>query len=325
MQRRAVVKNLSALMGLGALGIPAFAATYPDRPLKLIVPFPPGGPADNYGRIVAAGLATELQQAVVVDNRPGVSGALGVQSVARSPADGYTIGLAGTGATVFLPLLTSKVLFDTFGDLTFISGVVTTPNIFIVGPSVKAADIQGFIAEAKRRPGEMTIASTGVGSSPHILAALFQQKSGTQLLHVPYKGAAPAIQELIGGQVDAFIGEVAGVIPFIQSGKARALFCASATRSKWLPQVFSAPEVGLPDVTLTGDYGLVAPAGLDPAVVQRLASAAARVLASPEVQKKFDQQFGLPDTSDTRQYTGRLRAETQRWRPVVQAANITLD
>ncbi len=325
MNRRPVLKSLAAWAALGAFALPARAATFPDRPLRLVVPFPPGGPADNYGRIVAAGLSAELQQSVVVDNRPGVSGALGVQSVARAPADGYTVGLAGTGATVFLPLLTAKPLFDTFADLTFISGVATAPNVFVVGPGVKAPDIQSFIAEARQRPGGFSIASTGVGSSPHILAALFQQKSGTQLLHVPYKGAAPALQELIGGQVDAFIGEVAGVIPFVQSGKARALFCAADARAKWLPQVPSAPEVGLPEVVLTGDYGLVAPAGLDAAVAQRLSAAMARVLAQPEVQRKFDQQFGTPDASDSARYTAKLRSETQRWRPVIQAANITLD
>ncbi len=324
-KRRALI---GAIKGLGTLAVlsPGLAmADYPDRPIQLVVPFPPGGPSDNYARILAAALQQELRQTVIVVNKPGVSGALGIQYVARSKPDGYTFGLAGMGATVFLPLLTSKVLFDTDKDLTFIGDVVATPNVFIIGNHVKVNDIADLIAKAKESPGTFSYASTGVGSTSHVLTSLFEQSAQVKLLHVPYKGAAPALQELMGGLVDIFIGDAAGILPMVNAGKASALFTADRERMAWLPELPSAPEVGLPDVYLSGEYGLVGPAGLSDSVQERMHGALAKALSSSTVNKKFGQQFGKPVLGSGADYKNMLDSESKRWEKVIKSANITLD
>lgn len=319
---------IGAIKGLGAMAIlsPGLVmADYPDRPVQLIVPFPPGGPSDNYARILASALQKELGQTVVVVNKPGVSGALGIQYVARSKPDGYTYGLAGMGATVFLPLLTSKVLFDNDKDLTFIGDVVATPNVFIVGNHVKVNDIGDLISQAKKKPGAFSYASTGVGSTSHVLTALFEQSAGVELLHVPYKGAAPALQELMSGLVDIFIGDAAGILPMVNAGKARALFVVDKERMEWLPDLPSAPEIGLPDVYLSGEYGLVGPAGLDDSITTRIHSALTTALSSSTLREKFSQQFGKPVIGSGADYKNMLDTESKRWSDVVKSANITLD
>lgn len=324
-RRRALI---GAISGLGALAVltPGLAmANYPERPIQLIVPFPPGGPSDNYARILASALQQELGQTVVVVNKPGVSGALGIQYVARSKPDGYTFGLAGMGATVFLPLLTSKVLFDTDKDLTFIGDVVATPNVFIIGNHVKVNDIADLIAKAKEKPGAFSYASTGVGSTSHVLTSLFEQSAQVKLLHVPYKGAAPALQELMSGLVDIFIGDAAGILPMVKGGKARALFAVDKERMEWLPELPSASEVGLPDVYLSGEYGLVGPAGLSDSVQKSIHSALAKALSSSTVNEKFGQQFGRPVMGSGADYKNMLDTESKRWAKVVKSANITLD
>lgn len=324
-RRRALI---GAIRGLGALAVltPGLAmANYPDRPIQLVVPFPPGGPSDNYARILASALQQELGQTVIVVNKPGVSGALGIQYVARSKPDGYTFGLAGMGATVFLPLLTSKVLFDTDKDLTFIGDVVATPNVFIIGNHVKVNDIADLIAKAKEKPGAFSYASTGVGSTSHVLTSLFEQSAQVKLLHVPYKGAAPALQELMSGLVDIFIGDAAGILPMVKAGKARALFTVDKERMEWLPELPSAPEVGLSDVYLSGEYGLVGPAGLSDSVQKSIHSALAKALSSKTVSEKFGQQFGKPVMGSGADYKNMLDAESKRWTKVVKSANITLD
>lgn len=315
-----------AAAALGSAGLPGAArAAYPEKPVTLVVPFPPGGPSDGYGRAFASALSVQLKQTVVVDNRSGVGGALGVQSVARSAPDGYTIGMAGSGATVFMPLLTDKLLFDNFKDLTLLGKMVRTPNIMIVGQRRPEKTVAEVIATAKAQPGKLTFASAGVGTSTHVLAELFKLKSGLDILHVPYKGAAPALQDLIGAQVDMFFGEAPGVLPHIRGGKVRALFTCDSKRSRWLPEVPSAEEVGLPEVVLEGAYGLVAPAGLPVDIAQRLGQAIGAALQSAEVAAKFDLLSGVPDMSTGAEYGAHIRREQERWRAVIKAANIKLE
>ncbi|MGH8789590.1 MAG: Bug family tripartite tricarboxylate transporter substrate binding protein [Cupriavidus necator] len=327
LNRRRMISTLGAGLAVAALGClhgPAWAA-YPDKPITLVVPFPAGGPADGYGRALAAALSARLKQTVVVENRSGAGGELGVQAVARATPDGYTIGMAGSGATVFRPLLTDKVLFDVFKDVTLLSKMVRTPNILIVGPHVTAKTVSELIAQAKAQPGKLTIASAGVGSSPHVLAELFKQKAGLDILHVPYQGFTPALQGLMGGQVDMFFGEAAGVLPFVTAGKVRALFTADQKRARGLPDVPNADEVGLRDVVAEGSYGLVAPVGLPPAVAKQLTQAIAEALKSPEVAEKFDLQAGIPDASSGDQYAAYIKSERARWLPVIRQANIKLE
>jgi tripartite-type tricarboxylate transporter receptor subunit TctC len=300
----------------------AARAAYPDKAITLVVPFPPGGPADGYGRALAQALSVQLKQTVVVENRAGVGGALGIQSVARAAPDGYTVGLAGGGATVFLPLLMEK---DKFKDLTLLSKVVSTPNILIAGPRVTARTVQELIQQAKAQPGKFAIASAGAGTSTHILAELFKQKAGIDMLHVPYKGGAPALQDLMGGQVDVFFVETPGALPLIRGAKVRALFTTDTKRASWLPDVPHAGEVGLPDVVAEGVYGLVAPPGLPEPVARQLSQALDAALRSPELVQRFDQFAGVASPTTGAEYAAYLRGELARWMPVIRAGNIKLE
>ncbi len=329
MQRRHIVSTFAAaVVGTPLLLLPGAAwAAYPEKPLVFVVPFPPGGPADGYGRAFAQALSAQLKQTVVVENRAGVGGALGVQSVARAVPDGYTLGMAGGGATVFLPLLMDKdkLLFDTFKDLSLLSKMVTTPNILIAGSRVTARTVQELIQQAKAQPGKFAIASAGAGTSTHILAELFKQRAGVDMLHVPYKGAAPALQDLMGGQVDVFFVETPGALPLIKAGKVRALFTTDTRRASWLPDVPSAVEVGLPDVVAEGMYGIVAPAGLPEAVSRLLNQAIDSALKSPELISRFDQFSGVAIPSTSAAYAAYLKSETDRWLPVIRRGNIVLE
>ena len=329
MQRRQIVSTFAAaVVGTPLFLLPGAAwAAYPDKPVVFVVPFPPGGPADGYGRAFAQALSVQLKQTVVVENRAGVGGALGVQSVARAAPDGYTIGMAGGGATVFLPLLMEKdkLLFDTFKDLSLLSKMVTTPNVLIAGSRVSARTVQELIQQAKAQPGKFAIASAGAGTSTHILAELFKQKAGVDMLHVPYKGAAPALQDLMGGQVDVFFVETPGALPLIKGGKVRALFTTDTRRASWLPDVPSAVEVGLPDVVAEGMYGIVAPAGLPEAVSRLLNQAIDSALKSPELISRFDQFSGVAIPSTSAAYAAYLKSESDRWLPVIRKGNIVLE
>lgn len=296
-----------------------------ERPLTIVVPFPAGGPADAYGRALGQALAERTKQTVVVDNRAGAGGALGVQTVVRARPDSNTIGLVGTGVSVFLPLLTDKVLVDVLKEGTLLTSLVRTPMFMVVGPHVKAATVQDLIAEAKAAPGKLTYASAGPGSTPHVVGELFKQKAGVDLLHVPYKGAAPAVQDMLGGQVDAFFGEASAVIPMVKAGKLRALFVTQPERARWLPDVPSAKESGLPEVLGEGSYGLVAPAGMPAAAARELTVALNEALRSPDVVAKYDALMGVPEPTTGEQFTAYVKNERSRWQPVVRKANIRLD
>ena len=328
-QRRQILSAIAATAVSPIIGmLPSTAwAAYPEKAITLMVPFPPGGPADGYGRALAQALAVQLKQSVVVENRAGVGGALGIQWVSRAAPDGYTVGLAGGGAMVFVPLMMEKdkLLFDTFKDLTLLSKVVSTPNILIAGPRVTARTVQELIQQAKAQPGKFAIASAGAGTSTHILAELFKQKAGVDMLHVPYKGGAPALQDLMGGQVDVFFVETPGALPLIKSGKVRALFTTDAKRASWLPDVPSAVEVGLPDVVAEGAYGLVAPPGLPEPIARHLGQALDAALRSPDLVQRFDQFAGIATPTTGAEYATYLRSELARWMPVIRAGNIKLE
>lgn len=329
MQRRHLLSaTAAALIGAPLSLMPREAwAAYPDRPIALVVPFPPGGPADGYGRAFAQALSLQLKQTVVVENRAGVAGALGVQYVARAVPDGYTLGLAGSGALVFLQLLMEKdkQLFDTFKDLSLLSKIVTTPTILLAGPRVTAKTVQELIQQAKAQPGVFSIASAGSGTSTHILAELFKQKAGIDMLHVPYKGAAPSLQDLMAGQVDLTFVEGPAALPLIKGGKVRALFTTDVARAIWLPDVPSAVEVGLPDVVAEGMYGIVAPPALPEPVAKQLTAAIDASLKSPELIKRFDQYAGVPAPSTSAEFRNYLKGEMDRWSPVIRKGKITLE
>jgi tripartite-type tricarboxylate transporter receptor subunit TctC len=320
--RRQILLSTAALP---LLGHHAAQAAFPDKPITLVVPFPAGGPADGYGRALAEALALRLKQPVVVENKSGAGGALGVQAVARAAPDGYTIGMVGNGASIFTPIMSDKLVVDVLKETTLLGKMVRTPNFLVVGPTVKAQNLRELVTYAKANPGKLTVASAGMGTSPHILAELFKQEAGLFILHVPYKGASPALQDLMGGQVDMFFGEAPGVLPLIKGGRLRALMVTDSQRARWLPDVPSAKDVGLPGVVADGFYGMVGPANLPPAIAAQLSTAIADALRTPALNEKFDQRGGIPEPSTGAQYRAYIQGEQARWLPVIQRGKITLE
>jgi tripartite-type tricarboxylate transporter receptor subunit TctC len=303
---------------------PAHAA-YPDKPITLVVPFAAGGPADAMGRTLARAMSEQLGQQVLVENKPGAGGALGIAAVSRSQADGYTLGMAGTGAMVYAPFVVSKMPFEPLTGLTHLSTIVRTPNVLVVRVDAPFKTVADVISRARAEPGKLNIASAGVGSSTHVVGALFQREAGIRLSHVPYKGAAPALQDLMGRQVDMFFGEVPAVASLIAAGKLRALVVTDTRRVATLADVPSATEASLPRLLADGAYGLVAPAGLPADVARRLAKAVTEALRSPEVVERFAEQGGVAQASTPQAYRALLQSEQERWAPVIKAAGITAE
>lgn len=324
MKRRELLISAAATTAAASLPLPAWAA-FPERAITLVVPFPPGGPSDGYGRALAQALSDHFKQTVVVENRAGAGGAVGVQSVARAAPDGYTIGMAGSGATIFQSILSDKVVVDVFKETTMLSKMVRTPNFLVVGANTRLQTVADVIAQAKANPGKLTFASAGPGSGPHILGELFKQHAGVEIVHVPYKGAAPALQDLMGGQVDLFFGEAPGVLSLVKGGKLRALFTTDTRRARWLPDVPHAGEVGLPGVLADGFYGLVAPARLPAETAAALRRGIGEALRSPKLIERFDQLAGLPEPSTGEEYEAYVKEERTRWLPVVRKGNIRLE
>lgn len=300
-------------------------AAYPDRPIVLVVPFAAGGPADVMARTLAKSMGTRIGQTIVVENRPGAGGLVGISVVARATADGYTLGMAGTGAMVYAPFISPKMPFDPLKDVTYLSTMVSTPNLVVVNAASPFKSVADLLAAAKREPDKFTVASAGVGSSTHVVGALFQREGGIRLRHVPYKGGAPAVQDLMGGQVDMFIAEVPAVAHLIKSGKLRGLMVTDTKRLAALPDVPTAAEAGLPKVLAAGAYGIVAPRGLPDDVARKIVDAVTGALRTPEVVEKFAEQGGIAQASTPDAYRALIKSEQGRWGPIIKAAGITAE
>ena len=296
---------------------------YPDKPIVIVVPFPAGGPADAMGRSLAHAMGTKLGVTVLVENKSGAGGLLGVAYVANASPDGYTLGMAGTGAMVYAPFITKKMPFDPINGLTYLTTLVRTPNVLVVNVNSPYKNLADLLTKAKAQPGVLTYASAGVASSAHVVAELFQKLTGVKFVHVPYKGAAPALQDLMGGHVDLMIGEVSGLVGQIKAGTIRGLALSDSQRLTALKEVPSAPEVGLPAWVADGAYGLVAPAGLPVELVKRLVETANDALQTQEVISKFSDLTSLTQPGNPIQYKGLIQSEQARWSSVIKSAGIT--
>lgn len=261
------------------------AQPYPNKPVKLIITYPVGGPADQIARELAAGLTQNLGQSFVVEAKPGASGSIGTAFVAKAPPDGYTL-LVGAGApqTAF-PVFSAKSPYDGVSEFSPILMIVDVPNVMVVAPHIKAKNVKEFIELAKTKP--MTYASTGTGSSTHLAGEIFQLETKVKLTHVSYKGATPAMTDMLGGHVDVSFLNLSAMLPHIQSGRLRAIGLTAANRSKALPDVPTLTELGIKDVTGSW-YGLLAPAGTPDAVVQTLYNAANKYFSQPEVRARIE-------------------------------------
>jgi len=323
------MRNPVAALALAAVQCllpgPGFAQSYPSKPVRLIVGFPAGGPADIFGRTFAQGLSAGLGQPVIVENKSGVGGVLGIDAVAKASPDGYTLGFNNQGSVAMAPFALSKMPFNPQKDLALITTVVKVPEVVVVNPSLPVATLAELIAYAKANPGKINFGSAGAGGITHLACELLKAEAHVDLLHVPYKGAAPAVSDLLGGQVNMGIFDIPVVLPHIQSGKFRALAVTSAKRAPSLPDVPTTAEVGYPKVISDNWYGLVAPAATPPAVLKRIHDAAVAALRSTALLDQFAKVSGIAFPSTPEEYAAFLSEEQARWSTIIKAIGFKED
>ena len=317
-------------MAAGAL-LAAFAmmshaqAPYPTKPIRIVVPFPAGGTTDILARAVAQKLTETMGQTVVVDNRPGAGGNIGAELVAKSPPDGYTLLMGTVGTHAINASLYAKMPYDHVKDFAPVILVAGVPNVLVVNPSVPANNVQELIAYIKANPGKVNFASSGSGTSIHLAGELFKTMAGVSMTHVPYKGSAPAVTDLLGGQVQLMFDNLPSALPHIKAGKLRALAVTSTQRASALPDVPTVAEAGLPGFDATSWFGLLAPAGTPKDVVAKLNAEVAKWLASPEAREKLASQGAIAAGQSPEDFTRHIAAETAKWQKVVKESGAKVD
>lgn len=324
-RRLAMTAAATALTMAAATPSPALAA-YPDKPIRMVVPFAPGGGTDLIARAMGVTMSEDLGQPVIIDNKPGGGTIIGTEAVAKSAPDGYTLVMA-TIAHAVNPSLHRKLPFDTDKAFTPVMLVGRSPNVLVVKPDSPIKTVQDLIAAARAKPGKLNYASQGAGTSAHLAGELFKSMAKVDLIHIPYRGAGPAITDLLGGQVDMMFATAAAVAPHLESGKLRAVAVTTAQRSQAaaLSKVPTIAESGVPDYAADSWYGLFAPAGTPPAVIARLNEAAKKAVQTESFRKRAEQE-GLNIGGGTPDEFGRyVKGESQRWSKVVKQANITVD
>jgi tripartite-type tricarboxylate transporter receptor subunit TctC len=311
---------MALLCALCAVG-PAHAQGYPSKPVRIISPFAPGGGNDTLCRIVAPRLAENLKQPVYIENRAGANGVIGTEIAARSAPDGHTIVLIPSGHAVNASLR-KNLPFDSIRDFTPLTLAGSSPLVLAVHPSLPARNVKSLIALARAQPGQLTYGSAGVGSSGHLGGALFESLTGAKMLHIPYKGMALAVTDLISGQVTMTFGTSLSVVPHARSGRLRALATTGAQRSPALPDLPTVAEAGVAGYEASLWYGFIGPARIPPAIVQRLHAALVAVLSLPEVREKLASQGVDPRTNTPEEFSRLLVSDLERWAKVVQRAGI---
>ena len=298
-------------------------ANYPSKPIRLIVPFPPGGPNDILGRVVATTLTGQLGQQVVVDNRGGAGGIIGAEIAARSAADGYTLLMSGTASMAINPGLHKKLPYDPLKDFAPISMLGTAPSLLTVHPSLAVKTVKDLIALAQAKPGKLNFVSAGHGTPPHLAGELFKNMTGVNMVHVPYKGGGPALADLLAGQVELYFAGISSVLPFVKENRLRGIAVTSAKRTAVLPDTPTAAESGLPGFEISNWYAVAAPAAISPAIVKRLNTEIATALAAPELKKRFFELAADPFGSTPEQLAAYNRSEITKWARAIKAAGIT--
>jgi len=313
-----------ALLAVSVGAAPARAAgpEFPTRPLRYIVPFPPGGSTDIMARIVAAALSDGLRQQVVIDNRGGAGGTVGAEIAARSTADGYTLFACNIASLAVSPARYRKLGYDPVADFAPIGFIGSTPNALVVHPSLPAVKLPEFIALAKSRSGKLNYASPGIGTSPQLTMEMFKMAMRIDVVHVAYKGAGPALVDVMGGQVDAMVSTVPSFLSATRAGKIRMLGVSSLTRVPDLPDVPTIAESGVPGFEVISWQGLCTPAGVPKAVLARIRAALAKALALPDTQKRLAEQGIQPKPMTAEQFAAFVRAERTKWAKVVKDVGI---
>ena len=315
----------AALLPLVLAGEETHAQAYPARAVRLIVPFPPGGPNDVLGRVVAQKLTEQMGQQVVVDNRGGAGGIIGAELAARATPDGYTLFFGGTASMSINPILHKKLGYDPVADFAAISLVGTAPSLLSLHPSLPVKNVKELIEAAKAKPRQLTFASSGVGTAPHLAGELFNTMAGVTLVHVPYRGGGPAFVELLAGQVGMYFAGISAALPFVKEGKLRGIAVTGARRSAVMPEMPTIAESGLPGYEVSNWYAIVTATTTPKPVITRLYSEVVKALAAEDVKKRFLDLGTDPIGSDPAQLAAYIRSEIPKWTKVIRAAGMRTD
>ncbi len=318
------LRAILLLSTLLSLAVPSHAA-YPDRPIKIMVGFPAGGPLDSHGRLLADKLQAVLGQPIVIDYRAGAGGAVGAEFVAKSPPDGYTLMLANTGVMVINPAIYPKLPYATLKDFVPIARTAQQPLALIVHPSVPATSVQELVKLAKTRPGQLNYGSAGNGGSSHLVPEMFKHATGTFIVHIPYRGSAPAMTDLLAGQVQMMAESIPLAAQYAKQGRLRALAVTGRERNNALPDVPTFEEAGVKGMDVVGFYGVLAPAGTPKEVVAKLSDAFRQVLANPELRRTMTAQGADPAFLDSEQFGAYLAREMPVWAKAVKDSGAKLD
>jgi len=315
---------LSAAVAIATLAAPmaASAQDFPAKPIKMIVPFAAGGPADTIARVVGEKMQTIVKQPVVIDNRAGAGGAVGTRAVAVAEPDGYTIGISTAGALAISVSLQESIGYDPRKDLRALTLAASVPELLVVGKRVPASTFPELITLATAKPNSLNYASSGAGSMPHLAGELLKQYGKIEMTHVPYRGAAPAVTDLLAGQVDLMFMDIAVLLPYVKAGTIKAVAIGSAKRSESLPDLPTTAELGLPQVIADNWYGIVAPPKTPQPIVDKLNAALVEALKSPEVKEKLALQGAVVVGNTPDEFAAYIKSEIDRWAEVVKTAGV---
>jgi tripartite-type tricarboxylate transporter receptor subunit TctC len=318
-----VLAKLAAVLTLVLSASVAEADDFPAKPIRLIVPFPPGGPNDIIARVVGQRMSELIKQPVIIDNRSGQAGVLGTDAVAKSSPDGYTIGITSASSLAISPTM-EKVAYDVRKDIAPVTLVATVPEMLIVATGITAKNMEELVGLAKSQPGKLNFASAGVGGLPHLAGELFKVTAKIDIVHVPYRGAAPAINDLLGQQVQMAFLDLPVILPQIRAGTLRPIALGARERDATAPDVPTTGEVGMPDLLIENWYGMIAPAATSPAIVATLNRITREAMADPSVKAKMAEQ-GLTLAGNTpEEFRAYIDAETKRWAKVIKDAGVEL-
>ncbi len=325
MQRRTlIITSLAAAASLFAAG-GAWAQAYPSKPVRLVVPFAPGGTTDIVARVLSEKINGPLGQAMIVENKAGGGGSIGANETAKAVPDGYSLGMATVSTTAANPAINPKIPYNPLTDFTPIINVAATPNVIAVHPSFPARDYKGFLAEIKKNPGKYSFASSGTGGIGHLQMELFKNLSGTFITHIPYRGAGPALNDTVAGQVPIIFDNMPSALPFIKDGRLIAIVVAAPQRLPQLPNVPTFKEVGLEQVNRMAYYGIYGPKGLPKEVVDKISTAVKKTLEDPAVKKRIEETGSQIVANSPAEFAAQIAAEFEVYKKVVALQKLTLE